>query len=242
MGVAETRWPRRTLISSKFRRWTANLSVVLLSTGLTRLLFPVLPVATAIHCKQHGYGLFNLLEPPAWLAIPAGILLLDLVIYWQHVAFHRHRLLWRVHRMHHADIDIDASTALRFHPIEIIMSMALKLGVVFLLGPPPVAVIIFEILLNGCAIFNHANVTIPLAIDRWLRLLVVTPDMHRVHHSTDMREANRNYGFSFPWWDRMFSTYKPQPEQGHKGMQIGLNIFREPSYTGLFKLLAIPFL
>lgn len=242
MGFAEIRWPRRTLSSSKRRRWTANLSVLLLSTVLVRLLVPIVPTAVALYCQQNGYGLFNLLELPTWLTLPAGVLFLDMIIYWQHVVFHRHPLLWRIHRMHHADTDIDASTALRFHPFEILMSMGLKLGVIFLLGPPVLAVIVFEILLNGCAVFNHANVRIPPGFDRWLRFVVVTPDMHRVHHSTDMREANTNYGFNFPWWDRLFSTYKPQPDLGHDGMRIGLNIFRDPDYIRLSRLLAIPFL
>ena len=242
MGAAETLWPRRTPTTGRLRRWTANLSVAFLSTVLTRLLVPFIPAVVAAWCAEHGVGLFNFfaLSPvPGWIA---SVLALDLTIYGQHVLFHHHQILWRVHRMHHIDLDIDASTGIRFHPIEIVLSMLIKLAVVVLLGPPAGAVILFEIMLNGCAVFNHANVRIPLHVDRWLRLILVTPDQHRVHHSTDMREANMNFGFNFPWWDRLFGTYKAQPELGHDGMRIGLNIFRDPKYGGLARMLALPFL
>lgn len=242
MGVAETKWPRRQLDAPRKERWFANLSVSAISTFLARLLIPVAPVGMAMLCAEHRIGLLNLLPIPYWLSIAISVLLLDMLIYWQHVAFHRIRILWRIHRMHHADLNIDASTGIRFHPIEIVMSVGLKLAGITLLGPPAVAVIAFEILLNGCALFNHANVRLPLGLDAILRLVVVTPDMHRVHHSTNMREANRNYGFNFPWWDRIFGSYKAQPELGHEGMQIGMNIFREPKYGRLDRILAIPFL
>ena len=242
MGVAETLWPRRTLDISKIHRWFSNISVSILSTLLIRLFIPVIPTALALYCQENNLGLFNLILLPGWVTIPLCVLLLDMIIYWQHVAFHKQRLLWRIHRMHHADTNIDASTGIRFHPIEIVLSMFIKLTFIFLLGPPAVAVIIFEILLNSCALFNHANVRFPLAVDSILRLLVVTPDMHRVHHSTDMREANMNYGFNFPWWDRLFGTYKAQPDLGHGNMIIGLNIFRDTAFVRLHKMLTIPFL
>jgi len=242
MGTAETLWPRRTLDVSKMRRWFSNISVAVLSTALVRVLIPVIPTGLALYCEKHGLGLFSLLSIPGWLAVVVGVLLLDMSIYWQHVAFHKQSLLWRIHRMHHVDTNIDASTGIRFHPIEIVLSMLIKLAIILLLGPPAIAVIIFEILLNGCALFNHANVRIPERIDSILRLLVVTPDMHRVHHSTDMREANMNYGFNFPWWDRLFGTYKAQPDLGHDAMHIGLNIFRDAACVRLSKMLMIPFL
>jgi sterol desaturase/sphingolipid hydroxylase (fatty acid hydroxylase superfamily) len=242
MGTAETLRPRRELSTGKGGRWFANLSVAVLASILTRALVPLLPAGVAAYCRAHGIGLLHLAPPPPAVAWIVSVLALDMAIYWQHVLFHRQRLLWRVHRMHHADLDIDASTGIRFHPIEIVLSMLFKLGVVLVLGPPAGAVILFEILLNGCAMFNHANVRIPLGADRVLRLFLVTPDQHRVHHSTDMREANMNFGFNFPWWDRLFRTYKAQPDLGHEGMRIGLNIFRGREYRRLGRMLAIPFL
>jgi sterol desaturase/sphingolipid hydroxylase (fatty acid hydroxylase superfamily) len=242
MGTAETLWPRRRLSTAKGARWFANLSVAFLASLLTRVLVPLLPAGVAAYCAVHGIGLLHLVSLPPVLAWIIAVLALDMAIYWQHVLFHRQRLLWRVHRMHHADLDIDASTGIRFHPIEIVLSMLIKLAVVLVLGPPAGAVILFEILLNGCAVFNHANVRIPLSVDRVLRLFLVTPDQHRVHHSTDMREANMNFGFNFPWWDRMFRTYKPQPDRGHEGMRIGLNIFRDREFGRLTRMLTIPFL
>jgi sterol desaturase/sphingolipid hydroxylase (fatty acid hydroxylase superfamily) len=242
MGAAETLWPRRRLSTGKGRRWFANLSVAALASLLTRALVPLLPAGVAAYCAVHGIGLLNFISLPPVPAWIVSVLILDMVIYWQHVLFHRRRLLWRVHRMHHADLDIDASTGIRFHPIEIVLSMLIKLAVVLVLGPPAGAVILFEILLNGCAVSNHANVRIPLPVDRVLRLFLVTPDQHRVHHSTDMREANMNFGFNFPWWDRMFRTYKPQPDLGHEGMRIGLNIFRDREFGRLTRMLSIPFL
>jgi len=242
MGAVETLWPRRILTARKMHRWFSNVSVSVLSTLLIRLLTPIIPTALAIYCIENGLGLFNLISIPGWLALPISVLILDMIIYWQHVVFHKQQLLWRIHRMHHADTDIDASTGIRFHPIEIAISMIIKLAAIILLGPPVMGVIVFEILLNGCALFNHANVRLPIPTDSVLRLLVVTPDMHRVHHSTDMSEANTNYGFNFPWWDRLFGTYKAQPEMGHDDMKIGLNIFRERSFVRLSKMLTIPFL
>jgi len=241
MGVAESVWPRRILDAPKLHRWLSNLSISVLSTLLVRLILPLAPAALAVYCELNKFGLFNIISLPRWLTLLASVLLLDMLIYWQHVVFHKQRILWRIHRMHHADINIDASTGIRFHPIEIALSMLIKFGAILLLGPPAIAVIIFEIVLNGCALFNHANVRLPLRLDAWLRLVVVTPDMHRVHHSTDMKEANMNFGFNFPWWDRLFGTYKAQPDLGHDEMKIGLNIFRGPEFIRLTRMLTIPF-
>ncbi|BDQ32888.1 sterol desaturase family protein [Pseudodesulfovibrio portus] len=241
MGMAETVWPRRAPTAPKGKRWLSNLSVLALSTLLIRLLVPFIPTGVALYAAENGIGLLNAVALPHWAAIVISVLLLDMVIYWQHVAFHRIPVLWRIHRMHHADTDIDASTGIRFHPIEFILSMGLKLSVILVLGPPVIGVIAFEVLLNGCAVFNHANVRLPITLDKWLRLIVVTPDQHRVHHSTSPKEFNMNYGFNLPWWDRLFHTYKPQPDLGHQGMKIGLNIFRDPVFLGLGRMLTIPF-
>ncbi|QJB57966.1 sterol desaturase family protein [Pseudodesulfovibrio sp. zrk46] len=241
MGALETLWPRRVLDAPKLQRWFTNLSMVGIASVLTRILLPIMPAGLAVYCSNHNLGLFQIIELPALFTFILSVLFLDLIIYWQHVAFHSLPLLWRLHRMHHADLNIDASTGIRFHPIEILLSMFLKLLAVLTLGPPAAAVITFEILLNGCALFNHANVRLPLHVDRWLRLLMVTPDMHRVHHSTDAGEFNTNYGFNFPWWDRIFHTYKAQPDLGHEGMQIGLKIYREPRYSRLLEMLTMPF-
>lgn len=220
-------------------RWPGNLGLVLVSTGLIRLVVPVLPVALAALAAQRGWGLLNALALPVWLAAPLAVLLLDLAIYWQHVASHRVRWFWRLHRVHHADTVLDLTTAVRFHPLEMLLSLGWKLALVLALGPPAQAVLAFEILLNALPMFNHANIRLPA--DGLLRLLLVTPDMHRVHHSTDLREANTNFGFCFPWWDRVFGSYQAQPGRGHEGMAIGLAIFRDRSWAGLWGLLRMPF-
>ncbi|SOB57064.1 Fatty acid hydroxylase superfamily protein [Pseudodesulfovibrio profundus] len=242
MGVAETLWPRRVLDAPKAKRWFSNVGISFVSAGLVRLLLPLVPTVLALYCTEQGWGLLNILEVPYWFAFILSVLILDMLIYGQHVAFHYYPILWRLHRMHHADINIDASTGIRFHPIEIFLSMVIKLVSILVLGPPASAVLTFEVLLNGSAMFNHANVFIPIRTDATLRQFLVTPDMHRVHHSTHRREYNTNYGFCFPWWDRMFKTYTAQPAEGHTGMKIGLNIFRDSRYHGLFSMLRIPFL
>lgn len=195
-------------------------------TAILRLSFPILAVGLAVIAEERGWGLFNNIGAPAWVAIVASMLLLDLAIYLQHVMFHAVPGLWRLHRMHHADLDFDATTGLRFHPVEILISMGIKLAVVAALGPPAVAVLLFEVILNATALFNHANINLPRPVDRILRLFVVTPDMHRVHHSVDPRETNSNYGFNLPWWDRLLGTYVAQPAKGHEGMEIGIEQFR----------------
>jgi len=233
--------PRRQLIDSKARRWVANLSLVAINAAAARFLLPLLPVSLAILLEGKGWGLLNVLSPPGWLKIVVALVFLDLIIYLQHVLFHYQPLLWRLHRMHHTDLDIDVTTGNRFHPLEIIISLLIKLAAVAAVGAPAIAVVIFEIILNAAAQFNHGNIRIPLPLDRWLRLVVVTPDMHRVHHSVIVRETNSNFGFNIPLWDRLFGTYREQPRDGHLGMTIGLKEFRDPAELGLLRLLRQPF-
>lgn len=221
-------------------RWSNNLGLVILDTAILRLTFPILAVGLASRAHDLGWGLFNLVDLPAWIEVLAALLVLDLAIYLQHVLFHAVPGLWRLHRMHHADLEFDTTTGLRFHPVEILLSMAVKLAVVGLLGAPPLAVLIFEIVLNATAMFNHGNVTLPVGLDRVLRLVLVTPDMHRVHHSSDLEETNSNYGFNLPWWDRIFRTYRPAPRLGQQGMQIGLNLFRTRRDLWLDRMLMQP--
>jgi sterol desaturase/sphingolipid hydroxylase (fatty acid hydroxylase superfamily) len=241
MALWELLAPRRKQAFGRGRRWPSNIGVVVLDTLLVRLLFPVTAVAMALLAEQQGWGLFHALHAPAWLAIIASVILLDLAIYLQHVLFHAVPVLWRLHRMHHADLDFDVTTGVRFHPIEILLSMGIKLGVVAALGTPAVAVLIFEVLLNATSMFNHGNVRLPERFDRVLRWLVVTPDMHRVHHSVLSRETNSNFGFNLPWWDRLFGTYRAAPAAGHEGMTIGIEQFRDPRELSLDRMLSQPF-
>ena len=241
VAMVEIGLPRRRLSAPKPARWRVNLAITLIDAVLARFLFPVLPVGLALLGAARGWGLLNHFAVPFWLAVLLGILLLDLVIYLQHVLFHLLPIFWRVHRMHHTDLDIDVTTGLRFHPLEIILSQLIKLAAVAALGAPAVAVLIFEILLNGTSQFNHGNMRLGQRIDRLLRLIVVTPDMHRVHHSVIIREMNSNFGFNFPWWDRFFGTYRPQPSAGHEAMVIGLAQFRNAAALTLGALLLMPF-
>lgn len=240
MAIWEVAVPRRRREIPRLIRWTNNFGVVVLDTVLVRLAFPIVAVGMAILAAERGWGLFNVFEIPFWLALILSVLALDLAIYLQHVMFHAVPALWRLHRMHHADLEFDVSTGLRFHPIEILLSMAIKLAVVTVLGPPAVAVIVFEVLLNATSMFNHANIHIPERIDRILRLFVVTPDMHRVHHSILPSETNSNFGFNLPWWDRLLGTYRPQPREGHEGMTIGIEQFRTPRDLWLDRMLIQP--
>ncbi|WP_135450592.1 MULTISPECIES: sterol desaturase family protein [Tabrizicola] len=240
MMLWELAAPRRRLEIPRVIRWTNNLALVVLDTAILRLAFPVLAVGLATAAEAQGWGLFNRLDLPVWVAILVSILILDLAIYLQHVLFHAVPGLWRLHRMHHADLDFDATTGLRFHPVEILLSMLIKLAVVGAIGAPAVAVLAFEVILNATALFNHGNVALPRGVDRMLRWVLVTPDMHRVHHSIDPRETNSNYGFSFPWWDRLFGTYIAQPAKGHEGMQIGIEQFRTPRDLWLDRMLVQP--
>jgi sterol desaturase/sphingolipid hydroxylase (fatty acid hydroxylase superfamily) len=243
MALWELVGPRRREAKAITRglRWPSNLGVLLLDILLVRLIFPTSAVGVALAGEEHGWGLFNAVALPIWLAVVASIILLDLAIYLQHVLFHAVPVLWRLHRMHHADLEFDVTTGLRFHPIEIILSMVLKLAVVIALGAPAVAVLFFEVLLNATSMFNHSNIRMPLALDGALRWFVVTPDMHRVHHSIVTRETNSNFGFNLPWWDRLFGTYRRQPAAGHEAMTIGIDQFREPRELRLDRMLLQPF-
>ncbi|MFZ2102268.1 MAG: sterol desaturase family protein [Oricola sp.] len=242
MAIWEVAAPRRRIEIPRVIRWTNNLGVVVLDTIIVRLTFPVAAVGLALLAQDKGWGLFNIIEAPAWAAIVASVVVLDFVIYLQHVVFHAVPVLWRLHRMHHADQAIDVTTGLRFHPIEILLSMGIKLAAVLALGPPAVAVLIFEVLLNATAMFNHSNIRIPEKIDRVLRLFVVTPDMHRVHHSIDRKETDSNFGFNLPWWDRLLGTYIAQPAKGHEGMTIGFEQFRTVRDQWLDRMLIQPLL
>ena len=233
--------PRRALTDSKGRRWLANLSLVVIDTTVIRFLLPVLPVGMALLCRERGWGVLNILMLPDWVEVVLAVVAFDFVIYLQHALFHFLPTLWRLHRMHHTDLDIDVTTGNRFHPLEIVISAGIKLAAVALIGPPVMAVVAFEVVLNATSQFNHGNIRIPEALDRWLRLVVVTPDMHRVHHSVIPRETNSNFGFNLPWWDRLCGTYRAQPEAGHGGMTIGLKEFRDPKRLTLFRLLIQPF-
>lgn len=233
--------PRRPLLDSKPGRWITNLSLVLIDAAVVRLLFPLMPITVALITQERGWGILHQLNAPYLLAVSLSILTLDFIIYLQHVTFHHVPFLWRFHRMHHTDLDLDVTSGNRFHPIEIVISMLIKMGAIVLLGAPAAAVLIFEVLLNSCAMFNHGNIMLSAKVDSLLRLCLVTPDMHRVHHSILVRETNSNYGFNVPWWDRLCRTYRAQPEKGHQGMTIGLKEYRDPQQLRLLRLLIQPF-
>lgn len=240
MALWERVAPRRALVASRPVRWLNNLAVLALGAGLSRLVAPAAVVGAAIVAQREAWGLFNLVAVPPMLAAAASILLLDLTVWAQHLAMHKVPALWRLHRMHHADVDIDVTTGLRFHPLEILLSLAIKAAVAVALGAPPIAVLAFEVLLNATSIFNHANARLQPALDRALRTVLVTPDMHRVHHSWDRVETDSNYGFNLPWWDRLFGTYRAQPERGHEGMTIGLREFRGSRELWIDRMLLQP--
>ena len=235
------RWaPKRQLAVGRFPRWPGNLGVLAIDVVLVRIVFPTAAVGAALVCEAQGCGLFNAVAVPLVVATLASVIVLDLAIYLQHVMFHAVPALWRLHRMHHADLDIDVTTGVRFHPVEILLSLLIKFAVIALIGAPAVAVLIFEVLLNATSMFNHSNVRMPAPVDRIVRLLVVTPDMHRVHHSIVRTETNSNFGFNFPWWDRLFGTYRAQPAAGHDGMTIGVEVFRDPAELRLDRMLLQP--
>lgn len=240
MAVWEIMAPRRTQLISRLLRWPNNLGIVVLYTVLLRFLFPTAAVGFALFAQSKGWGLLNTFYAPPWLAIIISVVLLDLAIYLQHVMFHAVPAFWRLHRMHHADLEFDVTTGLRFHPLEIILSMVIKLAVIAALGPPALAVLIFEILLNATSMFNHSNICIPLGLDRIMRFILVTPDMHRVHHSIHPSETNSNFGFNLPWWDRLLGTYQAQPRDGHQAMVIGIEQFRTPRDLWLDRMLMQP--
>jgi sterol desaturase/sphingolipid hydroxylase (fatty acid hydroxylase superfamily) len=233
--------PRRGLAVGRWPRWPHNIGIVLVDALAVRLVTPAAALGAAFYAAGHGIGLFHMLDVRLSVAAVLGFLVLDLVIYAQHFVFHHVPLLWRLHRMHHADLDIDVSTGLRFHPIEILISLAIKIATVLAFGIPPVAVLAFEIALNATSMFNHSNVRMPGWLDRMVRLVVVTPDMHRVHHSIVRVETDSNFGFNLPWWDRLFGTYRRDPQAGHAGMTIGLPIFRDRRELRLDRLLIQPF-
>lgn len=243
MALWEMAAPRRALAVSKPLRWVNNLGLVLLNTLLLRLLFPAAAVGMAALAGARGWGLFNSFDLPFWLVVAASVIAMDCMIYLQHVLVHAVPALWRLHRVHHADPDYDVTTGARFHPFEIVLSMLIKFATIMVLGPPRVAVLIFEVMLNATAMFNHSNVKIPIAVDRLLRWFVVTPDMHRVHHSVEDDEANSNFGFNLPWWDRLLGTYRAQPRGGHQAMVIGIRGYRDPKQVNrLAGMLLLPFI
>jgi len=234
--------PRRPWATSKSLRWYSNLGLVFIDSLTLRLLLPIQAVGLALFIQNRGWGLLNNVSLPYWLLLVIGVLGLDFVIYLQHAIFHFIPLFWRLHRVHHTDLDFDVTTGIRFHPIEIVLSMGIKMIAVVVLGPAPIAVIIFEIVLNATSMFNHGNVRLPISIDRVLRFFVVTPEMHRVHHSVQIKEFNSNFGFNLPWWDRLLGTYRAQPEKGHESMIIGLAQFRNSKVLTLSHLLILPFI
>jgi sterol desaturase/sphingolipid hydroxylase (fatty acid hydroxylase superfamily) len=242
MALWEVAAPRRKRAFSRLTRWPNNLGIVVFNTVVLRVLFPTAAIGMALAAETNGWGLFNAIALPEWLAVVLAVIIMDFAIYLQHVLVHAVPALWRLHRMHHADLDYDVTTGARFHPIEIVISMGLKLMVVSALGAPALAVLIFEVILNATAMFNHGNVRIPLGLDRVLRWILVTPDMHRVHHSVIVQETNSNFGFNLPWWDRLFGTYTAQPKGGHEGMTIGIEQFREGRDLRLDRMLIQPFL
>lgn len=233
--------PRRRQVVGRFRRWPGNLGLLALDTLLVRLLFPIAAVGAALLSEQRGWGLFNLTAMPPWMEVVLAVILLDLLIYSQHALFHRVPWLWRVHRVHHADLEFDVTTGLRFHPVEILLSMAIKVAAVTLLGAAAVAVLIFEVLLNATSMWSHSNIRLPGGIDRLLRLLLVTPDMHRTHHSVIPRETHSNFGFNLACWDRLFGTYRERPEAGHEGMTIGIPEYSSSADLRLIRMLLMPF-
>lgn len=241
MAGWEVLGPARRLAASKPRRWLTNWAIVVLDTAVVRLLFPAAAVGAALDAAVQGWGLLPALGAPFWLAFVVSVLVLDVAIWAQHLIFHKVPILWRLHRVHHADRDVDVSTGFRFHPLEIALSMLIKIGLVYLLGAPAAAVLAFEVLLNGCAMFNHANVRLPPRVEAAARWLLITPDLHRIHHSVQRREHDSNYGFSVSWWDRLFGTYTPEPEGGREGLSLGLPEWRDDRPSRLLWSLALPF-
>lgn len=243
MALWEIIAPKRALTVSKALRWANNLGLVFFNSFILRLIFPAAAVGMAAFAAEHGWGLFNYFELPLLITILLSVIIMDFIIYLQHVLVHAVPALWRLHRVHHADLDYDVTTGARFHTIEIILSMLIKFATIVVLGPPVVAVIIFEVILNAMAMFNHGNVGLPKWLDTPLRWLIVTPDMHRVHHSIEDDETNSNFGFNLSWWDRLFGTYREQPRAGHQGMTIGIRNFRDTKQSSwITGMLAMPFI
>jgi len=241
VAVWEAVHPARQLLFSRWRRWPSNLAVMAIGAFAVRALFPIAAVSLAAVCGERGWGLLNVLELPGWASFLIGFVVLDLAIYLQHVIFHAVPVLWRLHRMHHIDLDFDVTTGGRFHPFEILLSMLLKMAVVLAIGPSAATVLIFEVVLNATSMFNHANSELPRNLDRALRWLVVTPNMHRIHHSAEPTETNSNFGFNLPWWDRLFGTYRRAASAETAAMKIGIDEFREPKELTLGVMLLRPF-
>jgi sterol desaturase/sphingolipid hydroxylase (fatty acid hydroxylase superfamily) len=241
MAAWELFAPRRVLEVSKPVRWTHNISIAIINVLLVRVFFPSAAVGVAVFAEERGTGLLNMFAIPYPLAFLGSLLALDLAMYLVHLMFHAVPALWRVHRVHHADVDFDVTTGARFHPIQIILALPIKFAVIFVLGLPVLAVLVFEAVFNAMSLFNHANVRIPSRADRVLRWFLVTPDMHRVHHSVDATETNSNFSFVLPWWDRLFGTYRAQPEGGHERMAIGVDQFRTERDFRLDRMLIQPF-
>lgn len=242
MALWELVAPRRRLTQPKTVRWANNIGLVFFNSFVLRLVFPTAAVGMALFAQEQGWGLLNYYQVSFALAVIGAIVALDFFIWLQHVMVHAVPVLWRLHRVHHADLDYDVTTGARFHTVEILLSMLIKFAVIAVLGPPVLAVILFEILLNATSMFNHSNIRIPVGVDRVLRLFVVTPDMHRVHHSVEDDETNSNFGFNLPWWDRLFGTYRAQPRGGHEAMTIGIRTFHEGKWCSwITGMLAMPF-
>jgi sterol desaturase/sphingolipid hydroxylase (fatty acid hydroxylase superfamily) len=242
MTLLERLIPRRSPSSAITLRWFNHLAIMVLYTALVRLMIPVATIEVAASIAERGWGLLNGLNLPVALAVAIALITLDFIIWLQHVIFHTVPVLWRLHRVHHADLNYDVTTGIRFHPFEILLSVGIKMGAIALLGAPVLSVVMFEVLLNATSLFNHSNITLPQWGDRLLRWVIVTPDMHRVHHSIDIRESNRNFGFNTPWWDRLFGTYQAQPNLGHRGMTLGIREYRRPrDVVSLLGVLRLPF-
>lgn len=241
MAIWEIGRPRRKLSESKLRRWFVNLGIIIFNMVFVRFTLGAFAFSVAIFTQEKGWGLFNYVEVELWISAAVSIIVLDFAVYLQHIIVHAVPIFWRLHRVHHSDLDLDVSSGLRFHPLEILLSLFYKSMIVIILGAPPVAILIFEIILNASSQFNHGNVNIPRSIDRFLRTIIVTPDMHRIHHSTVVDETNSNFGFSVSWWDRLCGTYKQSPSLGQLEMNIGLQEFRHQNGLGILKLIALPF-
>lgn len=241
VALAEAIWPRRALLQTRTQRWVHNLMLGAIDVAVVKLFVPLSLTVFAAFVMVQGWGLFNMFGMPLWAQICVMLVVLDLAIYGQHVLFHKVPFLWRLHRVHHTDTDLDVTTALRFHPLEILVSLTFKACVIAVLGAPPAAILLFEMILNACAMFNHGNMKLPPVLDGILRTVLVTPDMHRIHHSTQPVETNSNYGFSVPFWDKIFGTYRPNPQRDHADMDIGLEVLRSPQDSHILALLRQPF-
>ncbi len=241
MALLEYSWPKRNQKVGRLIRWPRNLGITLLGTLLVRFMGPLTAGAVAIWASKQNIGLFNLANTPYMISFPMVLIVFDMLIYWQHVLFHRIPFFWRFHKIHHIDQELDVTSGIRFHPVEIVFSMLIKSLAVLVLGAPFWSILAFEVLLNASAMFNHANVRLPEPVDRILRKLIVTPDMHRVHHSVIPKETHSNFGFNLAIWDRIFGTYRDQPEAGHENMTLGLPSHQDAQKTTLLKMLVLPF-